>query len=216
MKLIGIDEAGRGCVIGPMAVAIVSIVPAKSDTLKNLGIKDSKLIAPKKRYDFVKIIKGIAFNNEVRLIDPRIIDNYREKNHLNLLEAEVCASLIQRVSSEKDTIYIDAPGKHGTKFSKQIHNILKNKYNIIAENKADLNYPVVAAASILAKVSRDNAIEQLKKKFGDFGSGYPSDKKTVNFLANFYKKNKTFPDCVRKSWATLNKIVYGEQKEFLF
>ncbi|WP_457753524.1 ribonuclease HII, partial [Thermococcus sp.] len=77
---------------------------------------------------------------------------------------------------------------------------------IIAEHKADAKYLPVSAASILAKVTRDKAIEKLKKQYGEIGSGYPSDPRTRKFLEEYYKEHGEFPPIVRKSWKTLRKI----------
>jgi ribonuclease HII len=71
---------------------------------------------------------------------------------------------------------------------------------VISEHQADRNYPVVSAASIIAKVERDHTIEELKCNYGDFGSGYMSDPKTKNFLYTLARKRGEYPDFVRRSW----------------
>jgi ribonuclease HII len=121
--------------------------------------------------------------------------------------------LIQQYSP--DIAYIEALERNASLFSQKLQKILgQTTTNIVAESKADDRYPVVASASILAKVERDHAIDELKEKWGDFGSGYPSDSKTIRFLRQIYQKDKTFPPCVRQTWGTIRKIVVGEQGSF--
>lgn len=204
MKIMGIDEAGRGCVIGPLVLGAVLIEEKEEKALIAIGVKDSKQLSPKKRDDMFKKIEKVSLKTEVQCIAPDIIDTYCNKKLLNLLEAETAVALIH--SLKPDKVYIDAPGKNGTTFLKQITKTLKHKCELICENKADQNYPVVSAASIMAKVTRDSEIIKLHQDFSPFGSGYPSDPKTRNFLKTYYKNNKKFPLCARHSWQTLEKI----------
>ena len=92
------------------------------------------------------------------------------------------------------------------RFGEVIGKRLSFSPKIVAEHKADSKYIPVAAASILAKVTRDRAIEKLKEAYGEIGSGYPSDPITRRFLEEYYKKHGVFPPIVRKSWKTLEKI----------
>ena len=85
-----------------------------------------------------------------------------------------------------------------------------NPKEIIAKHKADDIFPIVSAASIIAKNKRDSLINELKEKYGDLGSGYPSDKKTIDFLRKWIKKNRKVPAFARKSWATIKTILNGE------
>lgn len=211
---MGIDEAGRGCVLGPMAMGCVVMDTKGWDSLWEIGVKDSKALSPKKRLQLEKEINKIALYSQVTLIPPETIDRYCAKNLLNVLEAEAAARLIEAYSIEK--VYIDAPGKGGKKFKLQLLDALNPSISceIIAENKADVLYPAVSAASILAKVSRDRAISDLKKVWGDFGSGYPGDGKTSRFLKKYYEENHDFPDFVRVSWATIQRITTGFQSEW--
>jgi ribonuclease HII len=87
---------------------------------------------------------------------------------------------------------------------------------LVAENKADEKYPVVSAASIIAKVTRDSVIRELHGEYGDFGSGYPSDRRTVNFVIECYARMGGFPEIVRKKWLTVRRLVAAEQCSFPF
>ena len=210
--MVGIDEAGRGCVIGPMALAAVAVDSEGWQLLAELGVRDSKLLSPQKREAFIAPIKATAVATSLRLVAPEKIDGYCHKNLLNLLEAETAALLIDEIRPQ--VVYIDAPGKNGRKFRSQVQQATHIDCRIIAENHADSNYPVVAAASIIAKVARDKAIAELRARYGDFGSGYPSDSKTRSFLERVYQKQRSFPDFVRQSWSTVKQIREGYQACF--
>lgn len=119
-----------------------------------------------------------------------------------------------------DKTVVDSPEVNVAKFSKKVMAKVKNKgMQLVAENFADKKYIEVGAASILAKVERDSAIKKLHKEHGFFGSGYASDETTVNFLKDWMKRNKEFPNFVRKSWFTSQWIKEESEqlsvKEFL-
>lgn len=212
MKILGIDEAGRGCVIGPMVLAAVMVTQKSWDRLLKCGVKDSKKLSQKKREELVDEIRDIALGTEIAVVPPSKIDEYCVKKRLNVLEAEVAVELIKK--RQPDVVYIDAPGRGGHKFKEQLENLLgERQICIVAENHADDNYPVVAAASILAKVARDGAIEDLRKKFGDFGSGYPSDAKTQEFIDRLCEEQQPLPDYIRHSWSTVKRKLTGEQDQ---
>lgn len=209
----GIDEAGRGPVIGPMVISCVILDSNKIDYFRYIGVRDSKKLSPKQREKlFYKIIME-AKEMIIRIITPTEIDNavwgINVKN-LNVLEALYISNIIAKLYSEVDKIYIDSPYQDTSKFLSLLKSFYPNisKYEIIAENNADRKYIEVSAASIIAKVVRDQIINELKNKYGDFGSGYPSDEKTRNFLLTWYKEKKDFPPIVRKSWKTIKNIVH--------
>lgn len=215
MKIMGIDEAGRGPVLGPMVLGCVVVDEKDSEKLLSIGVKDSKQLLPKKRCTILRQIQEVALFTKIEIVPPAMIDAYCHKNLLDLLEAEVAARLLRLFPV--DVLYIDAPGKNGTKFARRLACAFAATYpcQIIAENKADIHYPVVSAASILAKVRRDEAILELHKTFGNFGTGYPGDKKTRQFLTDFYRKNQCFPSCARQSWSTLQKILSDHQASLI-
>jgi len=198
--IVGIDEAGRGPVIGPLVICGVLIDEKDEIKLKNIGVKDSKLLTPKQREDLFEKIRSIVKKYEILIIQPKDIDSFVESDHLNLnwLEANVSAGIINKLAPNK--AILDCPSVNTNAYRDYIKKQIEGDVEIIAEHKADVNYPVVSAASILAKVTRDDEIEKIKKAIGvDFGSGYPSDEKTQNFLKNNWKK---YPEIFRKSWST--------------
>lgn len=212
-KFLGIDESGRGAVIGPLVMCGYLIDSSKIDTLKEMGVKDSKLLTPKRRSALEATLKEIADNIVVIKTSSMDIDKLRSETNLNRIEAKHMQNIINSLDSKK--IFIDSVEANTKKFKKEIISGLKNdikerinnkEVDVICENFADKKYPVVSAASIIAKVTRDNDVEDLKKGYGDFGSGYSSDPRTVKFLKDWIKKNKKYPPFVRWSWLTAKEI----------
>lgn len=192
---LGIDEAGRGPVLGPLVIAGVGFEKDGLDVLVNMGIKDSKKLTKAKRTFFYNYIMDEAYFISTKVIWPKTVDEYVENSKLNLLESEVMSSIIS--SCGDYNIYIDSPEKP-EKFLK----MLKTDKNVVCSFKADELFPIVSAASVVAKYTRDSIIEELKKEYGDFGSGYPSDKKTIDYLSTVIKEPPFF---VRKSWKTFTE-----------
>ncbi|MBI2667899.1 ribonuclease HII [Candidatus Woesearchaeota archaeon] len=197
--ILGIDEAGRGPVIGSLFIAGVYIEESKQDKLKEIKVKDSKLLSRKKRDEIYKDIKKIAKFKLIK-VEPKEIDSFLEKDNLNLnwLEAYKTAEIINDVNPDK--VYIDSPSPNKTAYKNYIIKLLKNKdIDIIAEHKAESKFPVVAAASIIAKVNRDRELDQLEKKYGNIGPGYSSNEITQKFVKENWDKH---PELFRKSWIT--------------
>jgi ribonuclease HII len=208
MLIAGVDDAGRGSVIGPLVIAGVLI--RKEDLLRLvcLGVKDSKLLSPKRRVQLAKEIKKTAvkwhaIDLSTSEID-KVVETGRKLRRLNHLEAKTMAQVIAVL--KPDVAYVDASDVLAERFKQQILENLPFRVQIISEHKADAKYPIVSAASILAKVERDKAIQELKEKHGDFGSGYITDPKTVSFLEDWIKKFGTYPEFVRKSWKPAKRI----------
>jgi ribonuclease HII len=208
MLLGGVDEAGRGCVLGPLAVAGVSVEAERVQELKDLGVKDSKLLSPKQRESLYPEILKVCRRVEVSRIPPKMIDLYvsrgKKYRRLNYLETIHMARVIDLLGA--DEVYVDAPDVNPARFTAELEELLSCRPRIIAEHKADLNYPVVSAASIIAKVERDKEVALLREVHGDFGSGYPSDPDTIAFLESWMKSNASQPDFARKSWKTWQRI----------
>lgn len=204
MKLGGIDEAGRGPVVGPLVIAAVVVDESKLSNLETLGVKDSKKLSPKKREELFKEIVRLVDDYFILEISPEEIDN--REGTMNEFEVENFIKVLNSLNLKPDVLYIDAADVKEERFGEIIGKRLSFSPKIVAEHKADSKYIPVAAASILAKVTRDRAIEKLKEAYGEIGSGYPSDPITRRFLEEYYKKHGVFPPIVRKSWKTLEKI----------
>ena len=205
MKLLGIDESGRGPVCGPLTICGYLIEESKAPELKRLGAKDSKLLSPEKRENMAPLLKELADDFVVLKITAKEIDKLRNETNLNIIEIERMQHIINMLKPDK--VIIDSPEVNTRKFSEKVMSQVKTKnVHIVCENFADKKYPVVGAASIIAKVERDTAIKQLHKQHGFFGSGYSHDEITIEFLKAWIKKNKEFPSFVRKSWFTAQRI----------
>ena len=202
--ILGIDEAGRGPVIGPMVIAGVSMGEKDIGKLKKLGVKDSKLLSPKQREDMFDKIISTAKEYKVIIIQPEEIDSALRSESLNLnwLEAIKSTEIINFLNPEK--AIIDCPSNNITAYKNFLKKHLKNKTELIVEHKADFKYAVVSAASIIAKVTRDNEIKKIQKKIKEpIGSGYPSDPITITFLEKNYNN---YPEIFRKEWASWKKF----------
>jgi len=211
--IVGIDEAGRGPVIGPLVICGVLIDEKDEIKLKNIGVKDSKLLSPKQREELFEKVKSAVKKYEILIIQPENIDAAVESQELNLnwLEAEVSAQIINKLKPEK--AILDCPSTNTKAYSDYLRKKINIDIEIVAEHKADVNYPVVSAASILAKVTRDSEIEKIKKKIGvNLGSGYPSDEITQNFLKKNWDK---YPEIFRKSWSTYKKVAEAKDQRAL-
>ncbi len=220
--ILGIDDAGRGPVIGPMALAGVLLEESSEKELRNLGVRDSKQITPKRREFLAEQIRKKSESDKVILIYPEEIDSSKEKGlKLNELEANVCGKIIDFLNkgNEKIKVVVDCPSTSIVKWTDYLKTQIDNLSNlqIVCEHKADKHYVAVSAASILAKSEREKEVKKLKEKYGkDIGSGYPSDPKTKQFLSkNSHKKSHS--KIFRKSWKTWqNATSKSKQKKLDF
>ena len=203
MKICGVDDAGRGSMIGPMVIAGISIEKKNIPKLRKLGVRDSKKLSPKKRELLYKEIIKLVDDYHVIRIPPKTIDKYVFEHNLNHLEAKKMAAVITHLKSEIS--YVDSCDVNATRFGREISD-LSNKSKVRSYHYADSRFVVVSAASIIAKVSRDRSIARLNKNH-EFGSGYPSDKKSVNFVKKLVAAKKPLPLSVRKSWKPVQKIL---------
>ena len=206
--ILGIDDAGRGPLIGPMVLAGVLIDKNSETALKNFNIKDSKQIIHSTRIKLAKTIKELVLSYHIVKTSPEEIDRaIYSKLNLNTLEAIKSAEIINQLNNKKSIkVIIDCPSVNTKKWKETLLNYIENPENldIHCEHKADENYLSVGAASILAKVEREEEVAKLKQEYGDIGSGYPSDPDTKQFLKTHGKKLEN-SGIFRKSWATWKK-----------
>lgn len=213
VKVLGIDEAGRGPVIGPLIIAGVMIHDGKEAELG--AVKDSKLLTHKKRMELNHMIQA---HSEFKIIEvsPQEIDealNPENKSmNLNWLEAHKQAEIINEMNP--GIAIIDCPSPNCKKYSEYLRKLLNNKNTkLIVEHKADVNYPVCSAASIIAKVKREEEVEKLKEKYGDIGPGYPANPVTQKFVKDNWEKH---PEIFRKSWSTFKDHEKAKNQKTLF
>ncbi len=204
--IAGIDEAGRGCVIGSLFVGVALIEESKINDLLNLGVRDSKRLGhilknPSKRDEFFDRLTGLIYFWKVAELPHSLID----LENINSLELEAIIELIASLPIEPLTIQIDAPCHKNSFFDFQ--KVIKSRIgykttDLVIEHKADQTYPAVMCASIIAKTYRERHVERYKKIFGDFGSGYPSDPVTGRYIRDLDDISDTI---IRKRWKTVSK-----------
>lgn len=203
MDILGIDEAGRGSVLGPLVIAGVVIPQKMESVIDNMGVKDSKRLTPNRREVLSRKLKKM-FDWDVVIYSAQDIDNMRAQGiNLNEIERRGMQELILKLDCDK--VIVDAVDVKPERFQDKLRNATGK--DVKAEHKADDKYLEVGAASIIAKHTRDEAIAELNKEYedvGGVGSGYPSDPTTKAFLSN-YTYNQ-MPEFVRKSWSTVAKL----------
>jgi len=204
MLVCGVDDAGRGSVLGPLVIAGISIEQKNIKQLVKIGVKDSKQLSPQLREKLYEQILSLVEGYHVAKIPPKTIDKSVSKNLLNQLEANYMAKVIKKLQANSS--YVDSCDVNPKRFGLHISNLAKTG-KIISSHHADRKYPVVSAASIIAKVNRDREIEKLRKNHA-LGSGYPSDPKTMKFIKEWVSQNGDVPVFVRKSWKPV-KILLG-------
>ncbi len=203
--ICGIDEAGRGPVIGPMVIA--GVIVSDDVELMELGVKDSKRLSPNRRSELFEEITEIS-DYSIRVIPAEEIDSLRKSTSLNKIESNNFASIIQELCSEGDVAYVDSASTDEKSFGLEIKNKVDQNVDIISKHEADDTYPIVSAASIIAKVRRDEEVQKISEKIGeDIGSGYPSDMKTRDFLNKWVAENDDLPPHARKSWQTCRDLI---------
>jgi ribonuclease HII len=214
MLIAGIDEAGRGPVIGPMVMSICVIDSNDNAMLKKLGVKDSKQVPKDEREKLFKEIKHIAKEYHTLHISANEIDKQREKDSLNYIETKMAAKLINKLKCRPEYIYVDCPQTSTNKYKDNLYALIDLDTKLVVENKADINYVCVSAASILAKVERDSELEKTEKELGfALGCGYPHDEITLKALN---KLEKFKPDFIRKSWQTYIDLQNKNKQKKLF
>jgi ribonuclease HII len=205
--IAGIDEAGRGPVMGPMVVCGVLVASEKLRGISEIGARDSKVMTPRKRTQLSTVIRDLAQDIAIESVTAADIDFLRNHKTMNEIEVDLFIKIVKRLRPKE--VYLDAADVNADRFGRNVgegSGLLSLGCKVISEHKADAKYPIVSAASIIAKVERDRIIETLHHKFGDFGSGYPSDPKTVEFLEGYIAEGKELPYFIRRSWASVKNL----------
>ena len=214
MWITGVDEAGRGPVIGPLVVAALSIPAEDEEKLRQQNVKDSKLLSPQRRSELEEwILNQEGWLHRVIICQPARIDSYVAKMGLNILEVELFAEALNAIGQREGTIIVDACDVDEGRFASRIASRLENwpwPVQLISEHKADINHLIVAAASILAKQERDRQMANISREVGiNLGSGYPSDAITVSALPALLTGECPHPQ-LRWSWKTIRNLWPGE------
>jgi ribonuclease HII len=212
MMICGIDEAGRGPCIGPLVVAGILV---QDDTeLVRIGSRDSKKLTSKKREQLTRMIKELGIKYEIIVLPASDIDDLRKTMTLNELEVFVYSRIIEKL--RPDICYVDAVDVKEERFGRDILSHLSYKPQMISKHKADDLYPVVGAASILAKVTRDEHIQRIASELEPklnlaLGSGYPADPITKHFLKTWISRFGSLPPHVRTSWESCKRLIRNQK-----
>ena len=208
MIVAGIDEAGRGSVIGPLVVSGISASTSAIEELARMGVKDSKQLSPTQRSRLYPQILKLCKKISTEVLAPSDIDRYVKPKiklkGLNYLEAQSMAKILGRLDA--DVSYVDSCDINPKRFAKIISDLMEKKQRLVVSHHADETYTVVSAASIVAKVTRDRHVQKIGLKYGEIGSGYPSDPQTIEFLQKWVKRELSVPPFARSSWKTWLRI----------
>ena len=211
----GIDEAGKGPVLGPMCVAGVLVEERKLDELALLGVKDSKKLTGKRREELAADIKKVANKYFILEVGPNRIDELRKVMTMNEIMVLCFSQVLEEL--RPGHAFLDAADVNAARFGENVRKKYARVIHITSEHKADDKYPVVSAASILAKVERDALVKIIGENEGvEIGSGYPSDPKTILFLENYVKEHGSLPDFARGSWETSRNLLERYEQRTLF
>jgi ribonuclease HII len=205
--VLGIDEAGRGSLIGPLVVGGFLVARGELATLPSLGVRDSKLLSPRRREEVYERLRGAGRCLSVAL-PPRTIDAHVRHHGLNGLEATAFAQLVRRARPSE--VFADACDVRPDRFGRLVERLSGTGSPVRSSHRADRLVPVVGAASIVAKVLRDRAIVRLRTALGsEIGSGYPSDERTVRFVRSVLSAGGAPPPWLRQSWSTMGRLKAG-------
>jgi ribonuclease HII len=201
--IAGVDEAGKGSVIGPLVVAAVAV--PDWEVIAVLGERDSKALSPRRREAVCSEIVA-AFPHAVVEVPADAIDAARSRETMNGIVAGAHAAALNQLLAAGHRItvaYLDACDVREGRYAATVGRQLGRGCTLVGMHHADDILAVVAAASIVAKVRRDLALRTLAEEYGPIGSGYPSDPATIRFLDGLLDVDTPLPPFVRASWRTV-------------
>ena len=206
----GVDEAGRGPVIGPM---VISIVCGDADDFRRIGARDSKALTPQARERlFDKIIENSKYHM-IRIITASELNTLMDRINLNQIEEQAYSGLIAESPFDCE-YYVDSFDVDENRLSRKLAEITGK--NVICRHKADSIYPAVSAASILSKVTRDKEIMKLAESYGNIGSGYPADPVTREFIVATLRHGGDISGIARTHWKTYRDLLKESRSTRLF
>jgi ribonuclease HII len=204
LRVVGVDEAGRGSFLGPLVVGAFAVDESRIEVVRAAGARDSKELTPEARTEVFARLAAVGSFTHVAL-DPRTVDRAVARRHLNRLEADAFGRVIRALGGME--AHVDACDVNERRFARAVSRSAGAGVRVIARHHADRDDPVVGAASIVAKVHRDAAIALLRAELGEaIGSGYPSDERTVEFVRTHLHTVTETPTWLRESWATMARV----------
>lgn len=211
MAAVGVDEAGRGPVLGSMFAAAVRL-PARVSLPD--GVDDSKRVRPERRERLdaaIRALDGVAV--AVAEIPVRRIDD--PSTDMNRLTVAAQAEALADVARDGDVARLDAGEVDACRFAGRVGDAVDARIDARAEHRADERHPLVGAASVVAKVARDTHVDALAERYGDVGSGYPSDPTSREFLREYVREHDSLPECARTSWRTCADLLSAARQSAL-
>lgn len=197
--------------LGPMVVGAVAA--PSMEACADLGVLDSKVITRARREVLYEAISA-TFSTAVVVVSAGEIDALRKEMTMNEIVVRAHASAIEKL--DVTCAYVDACDVNALRYGDTLSALLTREIAIVSEHKADSRYPVVSAASICAKVTRDYLINELAEEYGVIGSGYPSDPVTIAFLEDAIRTTGEAPPLARRSWKTVANITRKVAQTSLF
>jgi ribonuclease HII len=196
----GVDEAGKGPVLGSMFAAAVAADP---EALPD-DVDDSKGIDPQRREELASEIRAVG---RVGVSEITVAEIDDPETDMNTLTVVAHARALERVAGDGDSAIVDAGDTNAVRFGTRLSDRLDADVDVRAEHEADENHALAGAASIVAKVARDAHVDALAAKYGPLGSGYPSDPTTREFLEEYVDEHGELPACARESWQTCSDVL---------
>lgn len=200
---VGVDEAGKGPVLGSMFAAAVRV--PRVDVLPD-GIRDSKELPPPRREELAAALRA---DDRVAVATSEITRGRIDEpgTDMTTLTVDAHADALGAVAEDGDVALVDASDVDAERFARRVASRAAVDASIIGKHGADAADPVVAAASIVAKVARDAHVSELAADYGEVGSGYPSDPATRTFLREYVRTHGALPPCTRRSWQTAADVL---------
>ena len=204
-RIAGLDEAGRGSAVGPLVAGAFVLEEPQLEALRELGVRDSKQLSAARRTEIHAALPRLGRCRSIAL-GPRTIDRHVARGRLNELELDAFARLARELAP--DVVYVDACDPDAARFGRRLAALVGDGITVVSRHRADEEFLIVGAASIVAKVRRDRALERLRRQLGDeLGSGYPSDPRTQDFIARTVRAGGTPPAWLRLSWAPVQRVM---------
>ncbi len=211
--ICGLDEAGRGPVLGPLVIAGALCEEKEQRRLKEMGVRDSKKLSSTKREKLYEDLVASLDYCVIKVSAVELDEARKGGTSLNELEGAKFADIINQLGPSR--AYIDCADVSPANFRGYMAKNLSCTCDLVIEHRADEKYPIVSAASIIAKVERDREIELIRREYGEVGSGYTHDPRTIAFIENYYREKGEFPGFVRRSWKTASRARNSKLHEFL-
>jgi ribonuclease HII len=195
--------------MGPLVVAAIRVTDEKA--LERVGARDSKVLTRKRREELFEKLEDIG-QVATRMLSAEDIDEQRKTRTMNEIEMDLFGQVVKELYKKGDRVFVDAADVREEFFGQTIAGSVGEDVDMTSKHKGDAIYPVVSAASIVAKVIRDRLVKEIEAWLRQtldepLGSGYPSDPITIEFMENWIKQEGNLPPHTRRSWETAKRLL---------